>query len=197
MDSERLPARHCSQPSVVSGDWLESQRGTSDLIVVDIRPAGDFAAGQVPGSVNLPFDPADSIWAVTRDQLLLEVPDATTLSANLGKAGIGRGSQVVVVTAVGQPPYPQAAAARVAVTLRHAGVTAVSVLDGGYPAWVSAGLPVSAHTCEATPGILEVSPSVPDDRDRVTALARVTTRARVTTAHSSTATTSTPASGAR
>lgn len=128
----------CCQPTpLVSTGWLAANRGAPGLIVVDVRTTAEYAAGHIPGSVNIPVDDPASIWVTTRDELLLELPDTEDLFAGLGAFGIRRSSRVVIVTSAAEPPYPQARANRAAITLVYAGVRTVSILDGGYPKWVA------------------------------------------------------------
>jgi thiosulfate/3-mercaptopyruvate sulfurtransferase len=138
-------------PPLVSGDWLQAHRDTAGLAVVDLRSATDYAAGHLPGSVNIPFEVPLSAWTAVRDDLLIELPDPEELASVLGANGIGRGSAVVLVGATGQPPYPLANATRAAVTLGHAGIDRVSILDGGYPRWLAEGRPTTTEVPAPAP----------------------------------------------
>jgi thiosulfate/3-mercaptopyruvate sulfurtransferase len=137
--------------AIVSGDWLVAHRHLPGLVVVDIRTAAEYGAGHIAGSVNAPFEVPFSAWITMRDDLLLELPDTAELFGMLGSLGILPGSHVVVVTSAAQPPYPQANAPRVAETLRYAGVRRVSILDGGFPAWVAGGLPTTTEVPTVAP----------------------------------------------
>ena len=124
-----------------------------DLIVVDLREPHLYAAGHVPGSISIPFSPM-SDWAVSDDELLMELPPAADLFALLGSRAIGPDSIVVLVGTVEPPPAPPYAlsdAPRVAATLYYAGVTNVAVLDGGYPRWAAEGRPATTAEPVATP----------------------------------------------
>lgn len=86
-----------------------------DALVVDLRPAGDFAKGHIAGARNVQmsqFDPENKQLAPAR-----ELP-------------------VVLVCNVGQT------AASAARRLRKAGFSRVSVLEGGIQAWQGADLPL-------------------------------------------------------
>ena len=130
---------------VVSCQWLAANADRPNLTIVDIRSADEYAAGHLPGSVSIPFDVPVSTWISAPDGLLLELPDTGRLFEALGAAGITRDSHVVVVGAVGQPPFPQAGATRVAQTLAYAGVANASILDGGFPRWAAEGLPTTTE----------------------------------------------------
>jgi len=125
---------------IVSTDWLHDTPDQEDLIILDIRSSTDYDAGHIPGSINEPFEVPFSAWITMRDDLLLEVPEASELFKSIGDLGITDHSRVVVVTTPidGQPPfYGLANATRVALTLIYAGIENVAILDGGYPKWVA------------------------------------------------------------
>ncbi|MFE0172302.1 rhodanese-like domain-containing protein [Streptomyces sp. NPDC059002] len=100
---------------------LES-RIDEGVLVIDVRSAGEYAQGHVPGAVNIPLDSVQEL-----------LPE-------LRQAADRRG--LAVVCAAG--PRSQTACAQLA----RAGVEALS-LDGGTSAWSAAGRPVSTS---AEPG---------------------------------------------
>jgi thiosulfate/3-mercaptopyruvate sulfurtransferase len=137
---------------VVSTEWLSAHM--ADVVILDIRDPGAYAAGHIPGSINEPFvtgfDPCKgpiSNWITGSDDCLwLQLPDVDNLLMTIGNLGISKGSQVVVVTTPnpGEPPFfGLANAARVALTLIYAGVKNVAILDGGYPKWAAEAKPVT------------------------------------------------------
>src|SRR5690606_24032455 len=67
------------------------------------------------------------------------LPDPAVLQDALRRAGVDDGSAVVVYD-----ERDASAAARAWWLLRWAGLADVAVLDGGYQAWVAAGLPVES-----------------------------------------------------
>ena len=146
---------------VVSTDWLSAH--SAEVVMLDIRSPGDYAAGHIPGSINEPFvtafDPTcrgpSSNWIIGSDDCLwLQVPDVNNLLITIGNLGISKDSRVVVVTAPnpGEPPFfGFANATRVALTLIYAGVKNVAILDGGYPKWPAEKRPVRKDPTYATP----------------------------------------------
>ena len=146
---------------IVSTGWLSDH--SAEVVILDIRSPGDYAAGHIPGSINEPFvtgfDPTcrgpSSNWIVGSDDCLwLQLPDVNNLLITIGNLGISKGSRVVVVTAPnpGEPPfYGFANATRVALTLIYAGVKNVAILDGGYPKWAVELRPISTVPTTATP----------------------------------------------
>lgn len=139
------PVEAGEDPSpVVSVQWLAEHVDMNNLAVIDIRTHGEYSAGHIPGSVNIPFEMPVSAWIVVRDDILLEVPEKKDLFKTLGDNGITKQSVAVVVTSgPAEQPYPLADAARVAVTLIYTGLKKVSILDGGHAAWVAEDLPVT------------------------------------------------------
>ncbi len=146
---------------VVSCAWLEAQLGAPDAaagavalpVIVDLREPHLYDAGHVPGSISIPFSPM-SDWAVSDDELLMELPSAEDLFAVAGAWGIGPDSTVVLVGTLEPPPAPAYALAdapRVAATLRYLGVHDVAVLDGGFPRWAAEGRPVSTDVPVVAP----------------------------------------------
>jgi thiosulfate/3-mercaptopyruvate sulfurtransferase len=123
-------------------DWLAERLGRTDVRVVDARwrPDGHavdvFRAGHVPGSAHVDWrvDLADD--DEESGSIRMAAPDR--IAAFAERAGIGDGSEVVVYDDT-QGLY----AARVWWTLRAHGVDRVRVLDGGLPAWIAEGRPVS------------------------------------------------------
>ncbi|GAA2151245.1 thiosulfate/3-mercaptopyruvate sulfurtransferase [Humibacillus xanthopallidus] len=155
----------------------ELAREIDDVVVLDVRWAlttahtsagrDDYAAGHVPGAffVDLDTELAAPPGAGGRHPL----PDPLVVQAVLRRAGITPTSRVVAYD--GQESY---AAARAWWVLRWLGIPDVRVLDGGYAAWLAAGLPVSAETPADRDGDVEVRPGeVPAlDADGAARLAR-------------------------
>ena len=152
-----LPAEEMSP--VVSADWLAKNLGNSQLVVLDIRAAGPYNKGHIPGSLNTPL----RLWAVTRNGLLLELPSDEELRDLLGESGI-RSSSLVVVVPGTETDFSRADGTRVAWTLKVAGVEHVAVLDGGYGQWIKDGKAVSTDASAAVPsqyrGIMDRSSSI-------------------------------------
>ena len=149
LTSREAPSARMLDP-IVSTDWLAANSYVENLVIIDIRGPGDYAAGHIPGSINEPFvtafDPCSgpsSNWVIgTKDCIWLELPATDDLMSTIGKLGITPDSRVVIVTAPNpkEPPfYGLANATRVADTLIYAGVANVAILDGGYSRWVSEG----------------------------------------------------------
>lgn len=126
--------------------------------VLDVRwrlggPPGrvDYAAGHVPGAVfvDLDADLCGPPGAGGRHPL----PDPAALQQALRAAGVRENHPVVVYDG-----GDGLSASRTWWTLRWAGHRPVRVLEGGFPAWEAAGLPVSTATPEPRPGDMTVRP---------------------------------------
>jgi thiosulfate/3-mercaptopyruvate sulfurtransferase len=115
-----------------------------DIALLDVRwrlgahdARAHYAADHLPGAafVDMEGELSGPPGAAGRHPL----PDADTLQRALRRAGVSASRPVIVYD------YGDGlAAARAWWTLRWAGHGDVRVLDGGYPAWVAAGLPVTA-----------------------------------------------------
>ncbi len=130
---------------LASTDWLGEQLGRPEIRILDVRwrPDGSgraaHGAGHIPGAVYLDWradliDPSD-----TGDALLLAGPEQVATA--LAGAGVGDGATVVIYD-----DTVSLFAARTWWSLRVYGFESVRVLDGGYPAWLGEGRPISSAT---------------------------------------------------
>ena len=123
-----------------------------EVVVLDVRwalttantPAGrrEYEAGHVPGAFFVDLD--SELAGPPGDGGRHPLPDPEVVQAVLRRAGITEHSRVVAYD--GKDSY---AAARAWWVLRWLGVSDVRVLDGGWAAWVAAGLPVSTPSSES------------------------------------------------
>jgi len=138
---------------IVSTDWLETNLGAEDLVILDVRTPDEYTGGHITGAINSP----ETNWYLffAPNGLIMELPAVEDLFTTIGAAGITGDSLVVVVgrtsdSTVGPAFYALAGATRVADTLIYAGVKNVAILDGGYDKWVADGKTGSATP--VTPG---------------------------------------------
>jgi thiosulfate/3-mercaptopyruvate sulfurtransferase len=127
-------------------EWLADQLGSPELRILDVRwrPDGSaataFAAGHIPGAAYVDWrrdliEP-EGTEAEASPGLRLAGPDR--LAAAMGRAGIGDGTSLVI--------YDDSLglyAARTWWSLRAYGFESARILDGGLPAWVQEGRPLS------------------------------------------------------
>jgi thiosulfate/3-mercaptopyruvate sulfurtransferase len=135
-----LPARAENATPLVSTGWLKQHLNDPDVFVLDIRSAidgggvGAYQKGHIPGAIHSDYDKAG--WRVTRGGVPFMLPTLAELEKLIGELGIDEDSHVVVVPA-GVHVTDFGSAARAYWTLKVAGVSRVSILDGGYAAWAA------------------------------------------------------------
>jgi thiosulfate/3-mercaptopyruvate sulfurtransferase len=112
---------------------------------------GDYLAGHLPGAafVDMDHDLAAPPGPGGRHPL----PGAGAYQAAMRRAGVRDGRPVVLYD-----ENDSLAASRAWWTLRYFGHERVRVLDGGYRAWVAAGLPVSGGPGAIVPGDFTARP---------------------------------------
>jgi thiosulfate/3-mercaptopyruvate sulfurtransferase len=121
----------------VSLDWVkDNMRG---VVFLDARPASLYGGGHIPGAVNAEWQSFSRMSGLpgTRGWATLLAPKS--IAARIGALGID-GSRPVIVYG---EPGSWGQEGFVALVLRMAGVPGVRILDGGWPAWRAAGLPVT------------------------------------------------------
>ena len=151
-------------------EWLAEQLGRPDLRILDVRwrpdgtAAATFAAGHIPGAAYVDWrseliepDGADS-----GPGLRLASPDR--VAAAMARAGVGDGTSLVI--------YDDSLglyAARTWWSLRAYGFESARILDGGLPAWLESGRPLSnasyppataVFTARANPRVRLTTPDV-------------------------------------
>lgn len=123
-----------------------------DVVVIDVRwtlttagsdqpgPA-EYAAGHVPGAHFVDLD--TELAAPPGEGGRHPLPDPAVVEGVLRRCGVSERTRVVVYD--GKESY---AAGRAWWVFRWVGLRDVRVLDGGFAAWVAAGLPVSTEVPE-------------------------------------------------
>ncbi len=104
-----------SKVASITAAELQARResGVAAPVVIDVRTAGEYASGHIPGAVNIPFD------QVARRIAEIDAPHGVALYCMVG---------------------PRARKGESA--LLAAGYENVLHLEGGLAAWLAAGLPV-------------------------------------------------------
>jgi thiosulfate/3-mercaptopyruvate sulfurtransferase len=152
--------------ALISVENLAARLDDPDLRIVDVRwvlgqpEAGRerYDAGHLPGATFLDLETAlSSPGGPGRHPL----PSPADFAATLGAAGIGSGDFVVAYDDVGGW-----VASRLWWMLDNLGHTRVAVLDGGYPAWVAAGLPATTEMPAYPPTTLDLAPAWSGTVDR-------------------------------
>lgn len=145
---------------IVSPRDLAAHLKDPEWVVFDVRHdlgdtergRRDYRAGHVPGAYFLHLD-EDLSGAKTGTNGRHPLPDVAKLAARLSQCGVAPGRQVVAYDDAGG-----SSASRLWWLLRWLGHERVSLLDGGYPAWLREGLPVEAATPPAREGRFEPRP---------------------------------------
>lgn len=134
---------------LVDAAWLSDNLDA--VLVLDIRanrPDGSpYEASHIPGAVHSPYgqDP----WRVTRDGVPAMLPPVADLVTLIGGLGISNDDHVVIV-AEGRSAGDLGASTRVYWAFKVLGHEAVSILNGGFATWASAGYPTEAGRNQPT-----------------------------------------------
>lgn len=139
--------------TLIRPDQLQECLDHPSWRIVDCRfDLADSTAGEkawreshIPGAVYAHLE-RDLSGPVTSETGRHPLPQADALVNTFGRLGIGGDTQVVAYDASGG-----AMAARLWWLARWMGHERVAVLDGGWPAWMAAGLPASSDDARVTP----------------------------------------------
>ena len=113
---------------VVSAGWLAAQLRNPHVVVLDLRPAGAYMQGHIPGAISADFGTTG--WmARGQSGAAGALPPVDRIAATIGTLGVGNDDQPVIVS----DSFP--AAARVYWTFKVLGHADVSILDGGLNGW--------------------------------------------------------------
>lgn len=162
-----------SRSPIIAPADLFQRLGDPGLRVVDVRWAlgspgagrRAYETGHVPGAIFLDVD-TDLVAADGPGRHPL--PSPWDFRARLERAGIGTGHEVVAYDDVGGW-----VAARLWWMLDDLGHRRVVVLDGGYPAWVAEGFPVTTDVPTLPPARLDLSNSWTKVIDRAGVMERL------------------------
>lgn len=132
--------------TIISHQELFPHLGSPSWAIVDCRfdlldPARgerEYLDAHIPGAVYAHLD-KDLSAPVTGTNGRHPLPTVEKLSTVFSQWGIGKDVQVVAYDASGGP-----FASRLWWSLRYLGHDAVAVLDGGFPSWIQAELPISS-----------------------------------------------------
>jgi len=141
---------------LVSTGWLKQHLNDPEVFVLDIRSAIDgggveaYRKGHIPGAIHSDYDKAG--WRVTRGGVPFMLPTLAELEKLIGELGIDKDTHVIVVPA-GVHYTDFGSAARSYWTLKVAGVSRVSILDGGYAAWAAGQNAIETGASKPSPKI--------------------------------------------
>ena len=103
---------------------------TDNLAIIDARAATAYAAGHIPGAVNIQHS---AYWTKG-----VGLKDSATLAGQLGAAGIARDMKIVIYD---NTTASWGAAGRIFWMLEYLGCTDVHIINGGWDKWVADGKP--------------------------------------------------------
>jgi 3-mercaptopyruvate sulfurtransferase SseA/sterol desaturase/sphingolipid hydroxylase (fatty acid hydroxylase superfamily) len=140
-------------------EWMVSARelaealGSSDLVILDVRPTERFEGGHIPSARSIDrgdYSQGNPAPGVSRD--------AGELQAMLRERGVGTDTVVVLMGDGGPEPY------RLWWTLLTVGGHEARVLDGGLAGWKALGEAVAGGTGQGTsPGDVELPGAPPGE----------------------------------
>ena len=139
--------------SLVSVEWLKNNLSNKKLVVLDIRNKIDggsketFEVSHIPTAIYSNY--LEDGWRTTVDGIVGKLPPVKDLETLIGGLGINNDSHVIVVPG-GVSSTDFGSASRVYWTFKVLGHNSVSILDGGYAAWVHK-LPTQIETGAANP----------------------------------------------
>ncbi|HWS75313.1 MAG TPA: rhodanese-like domain-containing protein, partial [Quisquiliibacterium sp.] len=162
-----LPAAHAAP--LVEPAELSAKLSSPTLRIVDIRDGKNEAGktpyelGHLPGAVSAPY----SQWRGPKENPG-KLPEAAKLTQLIQRLGLDRDTETVVVYE-GKDATDFGAAARVYWTLKAAGLTNLSILNGGVKAWQAAGKPLSTDAVNVKPSayVAKIDPQLVATRAEV------------------------------
>lgn len=140
-----VPPKHPISPWLVTTEWLASNLGAPDLVVLDGSyylpamkrdAAAEYLSGHIPGAIRFDIDEV----ADHSTDLPHMLPSAEAFAAAVGLLGIGDRDTIVAYDGHGMFSSP-----RVWLTFRLFGAENVYILDGGLPRWKAEGRPLEAR----------------------------------------------------
>lgn len=143
------PVRAQRDSLLVTPAWLSAHLLDPNVIVLHVGDEAAYNAGHIPGARYVSLQQI-SAPPVGTPPLSLEMSPPDLLRTQLTALGISNDSHVVTYW----PKDSVQSATRAMFTLFYAGLSNVSLLDGGMPAWVREGHELSTAAPSAKPGTL-------------------------------------------
>ncbi|MES2402141.1 MAG: sulfurtransferase [Pseudomonadota bacterium] len=129
---------------LVSPEQLSSMMGTEKVVIIDTRDADTYAAGHLPGAVNM--REIFTFLATSTAEGLTALK--STFAEHFGAVGLSGAETAVFYEDALNSGYGQSC--RGYYLLTWLGYPNVKVLNGGFSAWMAQGLPVSTEAAAPT-----------------------------------------------
>lgn len=133
---------------VVSTTWLSEHLSDADLIILDVRPAAQYAVAHIAGSVNVP---SEYWWGDAGSNLSAQLFPPSKIRPRLEAVGISWPAQSRIVF-VASPKNGNPG--RIASGLRSVGFpkSSYAMLNAGYDRWVAKGGATTTVVPNPSPG---------------------------------------------
>jgi len=134
------------QPGIlISPEQLAAAKSTEPLVIIDTRDPEAYAAGHIPGAVNL--RDIFTYLATSTPEGLEEM--TAKFAAEFGRIGLSGRETAVLYEDTMNSGFGQSC--RGYFLLTHFGYPSIKVLHGGLGAWTKAGMPLSTDSPVPTP----------------------------------------------
>lgn len=121
------PGSYPNSYLLVDTKWMAGHIADQNLVIIDTRPASNYASGHINGAINIIPGTLDNTNAA-KDASVLK--SAAELSEIFGKAGVSNTDRIIVYGS-----GIDANAGRVFWALEYLGHKDLHILDGGYDKW--------------------------------------------------------------
>ncbi|MCG6207517.1 sulfurtransferase [Rhodopseudomonas sp. HC1] len=138
---------------LVTPTELSEMLSSPMTVVIDTRDPGSYAAGHIPGAVNI--HEIFTYLATSTPEGIKEMSDK--FAAAFGAAGLSGDESAVIYEQSMNTGFGQSC--RGYVLLTYLGYPKVKILHGGYTAWTAAGLPTTTDVPAPTPKTFTVDPA--------------------------------------
>ena len=130
---------------IISADWLAKHRDDPRLVLVDVRPEDQYAAGHIPGARHIDI----YLHKILESDPVRIDAWVRTMESAFERLGITHDSRVIFYE-----DFSGTSAARGVWLLQALSIGEAAMLDGGLSAWEAAGHPISTEPVEVTPSSL-------------------------------------------
>lgn len=155
------------QQALISPSDLASMMQSEPVVIIDTRSSDAYAAGHIPGAVNL--HDIFTYLATSTPEGMAELTDK--FAKAFGDAGLSGKETAVIYEQSMNSGFGQSC--RGYFLLKYLGYPKAAVLHGGLAAWEAASLPVTTDVPSVTPAEFPIDPAAADvivDKDAVLAV---------------------------